>query len=342
MRCRGRGAYGPPAAPVAVVVAVIALVGTFGAARHAAGHRAGPGLGATPLDGWAVLLVLVGPAAILLLRRWRFAALAVSIAAVVAYVSLGYPAGPVFVAPVAALWLEVIRSRRERWAAHRREQRLSQEGRASQERIAMARELHDVLGHSLSVINVQAGVALHLLDEHPENLRPALQTIKTVSHEALEEVRTVLDALRDPGSVSRAPAPGLSRVTELVEQTRDGPVRWDLSVTGTRGAVPAHVDGAAYRVVQEAMTNVRRHAQASHASVEVAYADRSVAVRVADDGRGAGRPTAPGVPPTSGTGLDGMRARVEALGGTFHAADVSPHGFAVEARLPWRNGEGEQ
>src|ERR1035437_10159479 len=168
---------GPPPVAVAVVVAVVQVIGSVGAARW---HHAS-------LTPFAVALLLVGPAAIAGLRRWPLAPVAVSIAAAVTYASLDFPIGPIFVAPVAALWLEFIRSRLDRWAGMRREQALARDRQATEERVAIARELHDVIGHSLSLINVHAGVALHLLEGHPENARPALTTIKAVSHDALEE-----------------------------------------------------------------------------------------------------------------------------------------------------------
>jgi signal transduction histidine kinase len=302
-----------------VVVAVVQVIGSVGAARW---HHAS-------LTPSAVALLLVGPAAIAGLRRWPLAPVAVSIAAAVTYASLDFPIGPIFVAPVAALWLEFIRSRLDRWAALRREQALARDKQATEERVAIARELHDVIGHSLSLINVHAGVALHLLEGHPENARPALTTIKAVSHDALEEVRLVLDTLRGPGNTAtRAPAPTLADVDALVAQSEQDITRFDLAVDGIRGHIPVAVDAAGYRVVQEAMTNVRRHAQAAHAHVKIGYEAASVSIHVADDGRGSSAP--------EGSGLVGMRERVGALGGTFHAGSRSGGGFEVFAQIPWQ------
>ena len=310
---------GPPPVAVAVVVAVVQVIGSVGAARwdHAS------------LTPFAVVLLLVGPAAIAGLRRWPLAPVAVSIAAAVTYASLDFPIGPIFVAPVAALWLEFIRSRLDRWAAMRREQALARDKQATEERVAIARELHDVIGHSLSLINVHAGVALHLLEGHPENARPALTTIKAVSHDALEEVRLVLDTLRGPGNTAtRAPAPTLGDVDALIAQSEQDTTRFDLGVDGIRGHIPVAVDAAGYRVVQEAMTNVRRHAQAAHAHVKIGYEAASVSIHVTDDGRGSSAP--------EGSGLVGMRERVGALGGTFHAGSRSGPGFEVFAQIPWQ------
>ena len=226
--------------------------------------------------------------------------------------------------------MEVLRGRRERRTAARREATLARDRAAARERVAIARDLHDVLGHSLSLINVQAGVALHLLEQHPENARPALQTIKQTSHDALEEVRAVLETLRDPGAAARVPTQTLLDVPALVEQNAAEPVAWTLQVTGTRGAVPSAVDSAAYHVVLEGMTNVRRHSSATRARVEVTYDPAGVRVRVTDNGR---PPDQLRVAHSPGTGLVGMRERAAALGGRLEAGP-GPTGFVVDATFP--------
>jgi signal transduction histidine kinase len=323
MRSWGGRRFRPVLVPIAVVVGGIEVGGSFGSARFHGEQLTWPG----------IVLLLLGPLAIAVLHSWRFVPLAVSLAGTIAYVALGFPVGPVFLGPVEALLLEVVLARRERWEAARRERAHARDRADQEQRMQIARDLHDLIGHSLSVINVQAGVALHLLDQHPENARPALTTIKSVSGEALGEVRSVLDALRDPQAADRTPAPRLTGVPALVEQTSGDPVEWTLDVSGTREAVPATVDSAAYRVVQEAMTNVRRHAGARHGRVEVRYAGPQVTVQVTDDGRGLGTPSGE---VADGTGLAGMRARVEALGGTFDVQDRTPHGVRVNARIPWQ------
>ncbi len=135
----------------------------------------------------------------------------------------------------------------------------------------MARELHDVLAHSISVINVQAGMGLALLDSDPEQARTALTTIKTASKEALGEVRQVLDTLRGPGEAPRAPAPGLDRLPELVEQAGSAGLTVDVTTEGTRAKLPPGADLAAFRIIQEALTNVVRHSGSRHARVRVRH-----------------------------------------------------------------------
>jgi signal transduction histidine kinase len=210
-----------------------------------------------------------------------------------------------------------------------RAQEEQQRRQASEERLRIAQELHDVLGHHLSLINVQAGVGLHLMDSQPEQAREALGAIKQASAEALREVRSVLAALHAAGEAApRTPAPGLDRLDEL---TVDAGLPVDTSVVGTVRRLPAEVDRAAYRIVREALTNVRRHAAAgASATVVIEYRPEELVVRVADDGGGA--PVTG--PVAEGTGIGGMRERAAALGGSLVAAPRPEGGFRVVARLP--------
>ncbi|MEV0715389.1 sensor histidine kinase [Asanoa sp. NPDC050611] len=214
-----------------------------------------------------------------------------------------------------------------RMRAEQRRTREEQERRqASEERLRIARELHDVLGHHLSLINVQAGVGLHLIDQRPEQAREALTVIKSASAEALREVRSVLAALRPAEEAApREPAPGLDRLSELTSAA-GFPV--STSVAGVARPLPAEVDRAAFRIVQEALTNVRRHAgSAVSATVSVSYEPGRVRVRVADDGVA--------VPAgEAGNGIAGMTARAAALGGTLTAGPAPEGGWRVEAVLP--------
>ncbi|MFC0849781.1 sensor histidine kinase [Streptomyces noboritoensis] len=224
---------------------------------------------------------------------------------------------------------ELTRVRREQWARAGAERAAAARRRADEERLRIARELHDVLAHSISVINVQAGVGLALLDSDPEQARTALTTIKSASKEALGEVRQVLDTLRAPGDAPRSPAPGLDRLPELVEQAAAAGLTVGTATTGSPRALPPGADLAAFRIVQEALTNVVRHSGSPTARVLLAYAPDVLELRVDDDG-----PAGPGDAGGSGNGLIGMRERAAALGGTIEAGPRPDGGFRVVARLP--------
>ncbi|MER5310721.1 sensor histidine kinase [Streptomyces sp. NPDC002773] len=225
---------------------------------------------------------------------------------------------------------ELLRVRREQWARERLERQAAEQRRADEERLRIARELHDVLAHSISVINVQAGVGLALLDSDPEQARTALTTIKAASKEALGEVRQVLDTLRAPGDAPRSPAPGLDRLPELVEQAAATGLSVALETTGVRKDLPPGAGLAAFRIVQEALTNVVRHSGSRTARVTLAYAPRRLGLRIDDDGPATGDEAG-----GSGNGLAGMRERAAALGGTIAAGPRPDGGFRVDATLPF-------
>ncbi|MDG9706852.1 sensor histidine kinase [Streptomyces sp. DH10] len=222
---------------------------------------------------------------------------------------------------------ELFRVRREQWARERAERAEAARRRADAERLRIAQELHDVLAHSISVINVQAGVGLALLDSDPEQARTALTTIKAQSKEALGEVRQVLDTLRAPGDAPRAPAPGLDRLPELVEQAASAGLTVD--VEGEPPRLAPGTDLAAFRIVQEALTNVVRHSGSRHARVRLAHDADVLRLRVDDDGPATGADAG-----GSGNGLAGMRERAAALGGTIEAGPRPDGGFRVLAVLP--------
>ncbi|MDQ2623793.1 MAG: histidine kinase [Actinomycetota bacterium] len=196
------------------------------------------------------------------------------------------------------------------------------------ERARIAREMHDVVAHSVSVMVVQAGAAQAALDADPAYSRDALTRIRETGAEALEDMRRVLAVLRDGASHEvLPPPPGLSRLPELVRDVdRAGP-RTVLEVEGDPLALPAALDHTAYRIVQEALTNVRRHSDARHATVRVRYRATALEVEVVDDGH------ARGAPPVAGHGILGMRERVSLYEGVL---DVGPgeQGFRVHAVLP--------
>ncbi|GGU76383.1 two-component sensor histidine kinase [Streptomyces albospinus] len=226
---------------------------------------------------------------------------------------------------------ELVRIRREQLARLGAERAAAARRRADEERLRIARELHDVLAHSISVINVQAGVGLALLDSDPEQARTALTTIKAASKEALGEVRQVLDTLRAPGDAPRSPAPGLDRLPELAEQARGAGLAVDVTTEGARTALPPGTDLAAFRIVQEALTNIVRHSGSRTAQVLLRRTAGALEIQVDDGGpatSGAGEPSG------GGNGLVGMRERAAALGGTVEAGPRPDGGFRVRARIP--------
>jgi signal transduction histidine kinase len=236
---------------------------------------------------------------------------------------------------------EVLRAQGERFAEMRRAQAEADRARreqsrrqASDERLRIARELHDVLGHHLSLINVRAGVALHLLDTRPAETREALAAIKLASAEALREVRGVLATLApETEAAPRAPAPDLSMVEELAADARAAGTPVHIARTGSDRPLPRDVERAAYRIVQESLTNVRRHAGAgASATVTIDVAPEGMTVRVEDTGTG---PVPSAAAQAQGNGIAGMAERAAALGGWLRAGPGREGtGFVVEAFLP--------
>ncbi|MFD4694226.1 sensor histidine kinase [Streptomyces sp. NPDC058463] len=202
--------------------------------------------------------------------------------------------------------------------------------RAGEERLRIARELHDSLTHSISIVKLQAGVAVHLARKRGTEVEPALLAIQEASGEAMRELRSTLEVLRtdvlDPGT-------GLDRIDELAERARAAGIALVVTVDGVERPLPADIGGAAYRIVQEALTNVARHADRAETTVRLLYTDSALELRVDDRG-----PCLPGDRITPGTGLTGMRERVAALGGTLEAAPGAQGGFSVRAELPLEPG----
>ncbi len=200
---------------------------------------------------------------------------------------------------------------------------------AAEERVRIAREMHDILGHSVSVMVVQAGAERLALGEERPVTREALLAIERTGREALAEMSRLLGILRKEGeSLSLAPRPSLAQVDVLVQTVRDAGLPVELRVEGEQTDLPPGVDVSAYRIVQEALTNVVKHAGPARTSVVVRYGRRTVEVEVTDDGRRSVNGNA------AGYGLAGMRERVELHGGTLEAGSRSEGGFAVKARLP--------
>ena len=234
-----------------------------------------------------------------------------------------------------AIAAEAYRFRAERVAATRASRQTEQRRRQSEDRLRVARDLHDVIGHNISLINVQASMGLDLIDSQPEQARAALSAIKSASKEALQELRTMLTTLRqDDDDAPRSPAPGLDRLPELIELTRAAGLTVDVAVAGKAPPLPAAVQLAAYRIIQESLTNVARHAGRARVTVRVTYDDTNMNVQIDDDGTAPpGRAAAIG----TGSGITGMRERATALGGNLSAGFRRGGGFRVSARLPVRS-----
>ncbi len=216
------------------------------------------------------------------------------------------------------------------WRDGRAQQRSeSVQRRRYEERLAVVREVHDVVGHGLAVINLQAGVALHVLDRRPEQAEIALTAIKQASKDSLDELRATLAVFRNAdGDAPLRPTPGLRDLVDLVSSVRVGGLVAELTVVGDPREVPSSVDLAAYRIVQESLTNVVRHARATHVEVTITYDPDAITVRVVDDGTG----PMPG--PDAGQGLAGMRERATSLAGWLTAGPGDDAGYVVHARLP--------
>ena len=205
----------------------------------------------------------------------------------------------------------------------------------TEERLRLARELHDVVAHAMSVIAVQSGVGAHVAESRPEEVGKALAAIEATSRGALTELRRLLGVLRqdNESQASLAPVPGLANLDRLLAEVGRAGLAVRLRVEGAPLQLPAGVDLSAYRIVQEALTNVVKHAGPAHAQVTIRYRGQEVAVEVTDDGRGAVPPVGDGRGRT-GHGLIGMRERVAAFNGDLEAGPRSDGGFRVAARLP--------
>jgi signal transduction histidine kinase len=292
---------------------------------------------------WAMIIAVV--TTVLAGRRLAAAVeLGVGYLVIVTMVAVAADKPPWAFALGVAAWLLVLfgaadvwRGRRERAAdaARRRDEEARRQ--VTEERLRIARELHDVVAHNISLVNLQASVALHLIDQQPDQARTALATIKDASKEALVELRSVLGVLRhadEDGAAPRAPAPGLDRIDDLVAQATTAGVDVRVVTSGAVRPLPAGLDLAAFRIVQEALTNVARHAAPTAAEVRLGYGDDLV-IEVVDEGR------RPGAPPVampaglgSGHGLVGMRERAEAAAGTIEAGPRPGGGWRVHVVLP--------
>ena len=209
--------------------------------------------------------------------------------------------------------------------AHERERAAADQRLVANERLRLAQEVHDVVGHALAAIQMQADIALHV---GPDQEQAALATISRASREALEELRTTLSTAHPKGGDDRTPTPGLARLDSLVAGVEAAGTHVELSVRGKARDLPARVDLAAYRLVQESLTNVVKHSAHPRAEVTVTYAPDEVRLRIANDDLAVG-------PVEAGLGTSGMRTRVEQIGGTFRAGhDPSRRRYVVTATIP--------
>jgi signal transduction histidine kinase len=341
----------------------LAVAVGLGAAATLLGRRRAPGWTLAVSGGLALVLLHLAPSAgataviapavalySLALTRGRAAQLLAAVAAVAAVVVVdafhsGSPTllqtlGHVMLVAIPLLAAETHRTHRayvsllrERLELAERTREREAERRAEQERMRIARDLHDVVAHTLTTINVQAATAAELLDRNPGHARAALETIEDASRDAIDELRAVLGILRDgdAGEAPLGPAPGVETVPELVNGSREGGLDVQLDVTGERPErLPDAVSLAAFRIVQESLTNARRHAAGAPVRVSLAFEPSCLAVAV-ENGVGI---EANGSGSTPGVGIIGMTERASAVGGTLRAAPL-PGGFRVDAELPY-------
>ncbi|MFD3334057.1 sensor histidine kinase [Streptomyces sp. NPDC058700] len=298
-------AEGRFAAAVALAAVTLLAVGV-GEVRQQPGHRQIDDTSLAMLAGWLISLVAVGRA-----QRTRIA------------------------------YLHEVE---QRALAAEREQEARARQSATEERLRIAREVHDVLGHSISLINVQSGAALHRLGKGPAaeaglvTATEALEAVKATSKDALRELRATLGVLRgaDEPTPTAPPLSGLALLGDLAGRARSAGLDVRTESTGTPVALPPSVDLAAYRIVQESLTNVTRHAGARSVRVSLDWGPEAVRLRIEDDGGGApeGRPQDSGTARPPGSGIRGMAERARALGGELTAENVDGGGFLVDARLP--------
>ena len=318
--------------PDVVVGIVTAVLGTY-LLRHYVG-------GPVFVTGWIGLFFLSW-------RSTRRAAVTGAIALCSVLIVAGLAAGAhalllhlVFVGwSAAAVFLgEAVRNRRsylseleERARNLERTREEEARRRVAEDRLRVARDLHDSVAHAMATINVQAGAAAHVVDRRPAAAKEALTAIQRASADVLDELAAMLRLLRDDGEgAARAPTPGVEQITELVASTRDARLAVTFEQCGPLDTVPKPIGIAAYRIVQESLTNVIRHATAAPTAVTVRVEDHRFTVEVTDEGPGGGATS------DTGMGIRGMRERAESTGGTLHAGPRSGHGFTVRADWVFR------
>ncbi|MGW5875281.1 sensor histidine kinase [Nocardiopsis terrae] len=329
-------------------------VGVFAAAVPVAALRSVLGAGGLFLGGFAVIVSMYTVAAYCR-PRWALAALATAELGLLAMIAhspytdwgdwnaFASYTFLIMLCWVTGLYTNIRRSyllgleERAEWLERAREDRTR--AAIAEERARIARELHDVVAHNVSVIVVQADGAAYTIGSDPERARGALETISETGRTALAEMRGILGVLRDGGDEEGyAPRPGLEQLDQLAVQARRAGLPVEFTVSGTARPVPAGVGLAGYRVVQEALTNTLRHAgpAVSRVRVELHHEDDALRIRVLDDGRGTAAPTT-GEAADEGYGLIGMRERVSAYDGSLRAGPHPDGGYEVVATLPLRS-----
>jgi signal transduction histidine kinase len=296
-----------------VALGCVALVAAYSAAAHLRGRRA-------EAADFLVIAAIVGSAAVAASKNWDGSVATNLVAALISLTILFRGAW------MAGRWMQGRRDR-ERAAIAEREQKA--QAALREERARIARELHDVVAHAMSVIVLQARGARHSLLERPDEAREAVDAVERTASHALSEMRRLLSALRDEEeSAALAPQPSLNQIDALVADVRAAGLPVELRVEGASRELPAGIDLCAYRIVQEALTNTLKHAGPATARVLIRYAEDAFEVEVTDTGAGERNGSA------TGQGLAGMRERVAVLGGRLQAGPQREGGYLVAARLP--------
>lgn len=280
-------------------------------------------------------IVIAGAGILVLAVDWRVAAADIEPRAAIGWVFFRMGA-----AVMSAALGESVRTRHviaadalERAELAERTREEEARARVDEERLRIAREVHDTVAHAIAIINVQSGVTAHLLDKRPEGTRAALEAIESTSSRALREMRSILGVLRDEHD-GLVPHPGLGQIGELITEARDAGLDITLESAPPTAGLPSAVDSAAYRIVQESITNVIRHVGPTRVRVGLDYDIDSLELRVTNED---GHPDhgVTGSDASPGRGIDGMRERCQLLGGHLDAGPTAGGGFAVTARLPF-------
>ena len=264
-------------------------------------------------------------------RRFALGVAAITVASLASAAGPARPDPFTFTVVMLAVLLlvdRIVGDREQRARIAERERDLAAREAVVEERARIARELHDVIAHNVSMIVVQAGAERRVLDAANASTREVLQTIEQIGRSALTEMRRLLGMLRSDAENPLAPQPGLDDVATLVTQVREAGLPVDLTIDGEPRDLPAGIELSAYRIVQEALTNALKHAGPARASVVVRYGPEELELEISDDGRSSGKGDG------TGHGLVGMRERVALYGGRFDASQDPAGGFVVRAKLP--------